>query len=609
MTHFVGETKQASARARTRCGFFERAGNLRLATLSSESMGYERVWAALAKPLATRGIVLFALLLNLPSLAIGLQGDDYDIARQVREQPWGAFAFTPADARVAREQALLRKQLGLAPWWQDDAYRQRFLRPLASLSHWFDTQILAAPAWWMHLENALWYALLVSAVGFAYRSVGLATPCAALACLFYACNAGPASSVGWISGRNSVLSALFGLLSLGCFARAEARRDVCAGLASLLAYAAGLACGEGGVAACAWLAAYALVRSERPRLQRLLSLLPFVVLTLLWRVYYVRHGYGAVASGFHRDPAHDPLGFARQFSLLLPIYLASQLTAPFANLAGLFPGSLLPTLGLALLVFAVLGRPVWQLLLTEPLARFFALGAAGSVVPLAATVAQDRLAFFVAFGALGLVAQLLAASTPDERKARFGPGMLWRQHALWAPPLYVAMSFGCKSSLLGGSATALAAAAPLADASVVVINGPSALSPHFVALMRARSGQPCPRFRMLYAGGDAVTVKRSGARSLELHPTQGWLASAIGSLGRDLERAPFAAGQRIVLPDVQIEVLEVNARAAPSRVSFQFAHSLDAGGSRLLAWREGQYATWRAPPLGESETLPSALPF
>jgi hypothetical protein len=572
-------------------------------------MGYERVLAALARPRAMRRIALFALLLNLPSLAIGLQGDDYDIARQVGEEPWGAFAFTPAEPSAAREQSVLRKQLGLAPWWQDDAYRQRFLRPLASISHWFDSQILAAPAWLMHLENALLYALLVAVVGFAYRSVELAAPSAALACLFYACNAGPASSVGWISGRNTVLSALFGMLSLGCFARACSRRDVRAGLAALLAYAAGLACGEGSVAACAWLAAYALALDERPRLQRSLSLLPFVVLTLLWRVYYVRHGYGAQASGFHRDIADDPLGVARQFLLLLPIYFASQLTAPFANLAGLFPSSLLPTLGLALLVLAVLRRLLWQLLRTQPRARFFALGAAGSVVPLAATVAQDRLTFFVAFGALGLVAQLLAASTPAERKARFGVGMLWRQHALWAPPLYVALSFGCRSSLLGGSAAALAAAAPLAQRSTVLINGPSALAPHFVTLMRARSGQPCPRFRMLYAGGDAVMVKRTGARSLELQASHGWLATAIGSLGRDLERAPFAAGERVVLPDVQIEVLEVNARAAPSRVSFQFVHTLDGGELRLLAWRGGQYVAWRAPPLGESQTLPFALPL
>jgi hypothetical protein len=572
-------------------------------------MGYERVWAALARPHAMRRIALFALLLNLPSLTIGLQGDDYDIVRRVREQPWDAFAFTPAAPQAAREQSVLRKQLGLAPWWQDDAYRQRFLRPLASISHWFDAQVLAAPAWLMHLENALLYALLVAAVGFAYRSVGLTAPSAALACLFYACNAGPATSVGWISGRNTVLSALFGLLSVGCFARAGSRRDLGAGLAALLAYAASLACGEGSVAACAWLAAYALTLDERPGLPRWLSLLPFLVLTLLWRVYYVRNGYGAVASGFHRDIADDPLGSAGAFLLLLPIYFASQLTVPFVNLAGLFPGSLLPTFGLVLLVLVLLRRPLWQLLRAQPRARFFALGAAGSVVPLAATVAQDRLAFFVAFGALGLVAQLLAASTPAERKTRLGVGLLWRQHALWGPPLYVALSLGCKSSLLGGSAAALAAAAPLAQTPTVVINGPSALSPHFVTLMRARSGQPYPHFRMLYAGGDAVTVKRTGARSLELHTAHGWLATALGSLGRDLERAPFAAGQRVALPDVQIEVLEVNARAAPSRVSFQFSDALDGGQLRLLAWRGGRYEAWRAPPLGESQTLPFALPF
>jgi hypothetical protein len=574
-------------------------------------MRYERVLALLVRPAPLPGLYIVALAfgLSLPSLVIGLQGDDYDLLKQVAQDRWGAFAFTPAETQRAQTESLQRRQQGLAPWWQDDAYRQRFLRPLASLTHWFDSRVLGAPPWSMHLENALLYAILVWIAGFAYRSVGLGSPAWALACLFFACNAGPATSVGWISGRNTVLSALFGLVSVAWFARARSQDDTRAGFAAQLAFAAALASGENGIATLAWLAAYALTLDTRVAWRRALSLAPYLVLTLLWRLYYVRAGYGAVASGFHRELTDAPLRFAAQYALLLPIYLASQLTFPFANLAALFTWSLLPTLALAAAVLALLWRPLTRLLRHDTRARFFALGAAGSVVPLAATVPQDRLTLFVGFGALGLVAHLLLTAAPSER-ASLTIRWLWRLHTIWGPGLFLALSFGCTSALLGGSARALdQAAAASRGRAVVVVSGPSPLSPHFVSLKRARSGVPCPHFRMLYAGGEPVTVRRSDARSLELQAAHGWLATSLGSVGRDLERAPFAAGQVIELPDVHIEVLTVTERGAPQRVRFGFTHGLEPAAAQLLVWRDREYVGWHAPAIGASETLPAALPF
>jgi len=564
----------------------------------------------LSRPNIERRLAIAAFVLCLPSLAIGLQADDYDLHAATARGPLQAYAFDDRDPELARQHVLQRRDAGLLPWWTYEGHRQRFLRPLASLSLWLDFRLWPRAPFMLHLHHCVLYAALVWLAGLIYRRCGLSGGALGLATFFYAVNGAQSMTVGWISGRNTLLSALFGFACWLLHARSRADG---AGGARLLAAAAACACfalallsSEGGLAALAYLGAHALLIERAPWRVRALALLPYLAIAGLWLAHYTSAGYGVVGSGFYHDLAGDPFGFAASLAAALPIYLASQLTLPYANMAGLFPGGLWVVAALSLALLVALSPLFAPALAREPRARFFALGAALAVVPLSSTLPQDRLVFFIGLGTCGLLGELVERCfDADGRGRRRTARTLWRLHGVLAPVLFVPMLFGCMGAFLGGGATALERALPRAEQPLVVlVNSPSWLLPHFQARMRAYAGQPASPVVMLYAGGGAVTVTRRDARSLELHVPRGWLATPIERGLRDVERFPMRAGEALRLRHVAIEVLDVDPAGAPTCVRFTFDRALDDSALTTFAWLGRAPAPWTPPPIGRSATLP-----
>jgi hypothetical protein len=571
---------------------------------------YSRLSAWLSAPGAATGIALAAFLLSLPAIGMGLVGDDYDMAAAVAKGPFSAYSFWPRDAEQGRLAMLHARDVGTVAWWASDDFRQSFMRPLASLSHALDFALFRDAPWLMHVENSALYAAIVLLSFAVYRALGLSALPLGLATFFYAFNGHHSMTVGWISGRNTLLAVVFGLLAIALHLRARAHESRTSSVLAAASFGLALLSAEGGVAAFGYLLAHALVLDQGPLRARLLRLWPYALVIVAWRVAYAAGGYGVAHSGFYRDPGTDPVGFLIGVAHALPIYLASQLTVPYASMAAVTTRALVIATLLSLALLYALRGLVLPLLHSDARARFLGLGAALAIVPLGTTVPQDRLVFFVGVGTCGLLALIMQSHTDAQGAlGKRSVRVLWTLHGLVNPALFVAMLFGTMSQVAGGGALALDRALPLrADAHVVLLNGPSHLPVHFQRRMRAFRGESrIPRVDMLYAGASNAVVRRVSETTLELAVERDWLGT-IGALTRDLSRAPFRAGEVLSRPRMRITILEVTARGGPKRMRFELQPDPDR---QLLfyAWRGRTPAPIALPPVGESLMLRGVSPI
>lgn len=588
---------------------------------------YLRFVELTSRPHAALFIALCAFTLSLPALASGLVADDFDLGFAVRADPWSAYAFMPRDD--AQRQSLLQalRTAGDVPWWTDPEFHQAFFRPLSSLSLALDFALFPSAPWLMHLENSILFALIVLVAAGLYRDFGLPRRARGVATAFFAVQGAQSMTTGWISGRNTLLATLFGFLALrACTAgqrmsttKARGRSTLLNALA-VLAFAAALGCAEAGVATLAYVAAYALclgagapAAGEAPRpggaWARLRASLPalsgFGIVLCAWLVAYALLGYGVRNSGFYVDLRHDPLRFALDLSYAIPIYLATQLTLPFASLSVLWPWAPL-LMAAASLVILFLSRGLWlPWLRRDAHARALGLGALLSIVPLGSSPPQDRLVSFIAFGVCGLIALIVeerlgATHSPLPQR---GARRLWRYHAMWAPALYIPFLFSSQSMVAGGGAKLLDHALEADTQPALLINAPSQLVVHICEQKRRWFGEAAPHIDLLYAGLSEVELTSAGERSLELSVPAGYFRTRVEQITRDPSRRPLQVGERIRSGGMEAQVLAVRD-GAPTRVRFDFTQPLTQ--LRAYAWQGREIERLVLPEFGESVQIRAA---
>lgn len=307
---------------------------------------------------------------------------------------------------------------GFLAWWTSPHLYAQFMRPLASLSHSLEFSAYPSAAWLMHLHNALLYAALIAVAALLYRRLAGSALAAGLAALLFAIDDGHAFSVGWIAGRNTLLAALFSLLSLWFHDRARTRGGRASLLLTTLSVALALSSAEAGVGSLTLLVSYALVLDAGSARERLMGLIGPLSVGALWAAAYVGLGYGFRGSSFYRDPS-APLTMLGQGVLDLPLWLVDALGPSGVPAALLFP-TLWSRLG-ALPVAALFLWLLWPALKTRE-SRFFACAFGLSLAPLLSTLPAARVLIVPSFGALGWVASAIA-----EAHARSGARACWTE--------------------------------------------------------------------------------------------------------------------------------------------------------------------------------------
>ena len=594
----------------------------------------------LASPRLPLAAALLFVLLVAPTVTSGLVLDDYSLRASAlgvgdpalrTASTLDLFRFT----RVDPTGRLAELDAGWLPWWTVPALRIAFFRPLASASHWLDFHLFAEAPLLMHAENVAiavgvilaWsalYARLLSPRGETARWV------AGLAALFYAIHPGLAISAGWIAGRNTLLSALFGSLAL--LAHDRWRRDGWrrGALLGPLALAASLAAGEAGVGAVGLLAAHAATLDGGKWKERARALAPYAAIGVLWGVLYRALGYGAAHSGIYVDPAREPVAYVRALLVAVPVNVGGELGALPPSMYALFAARALPALALAgaaaMAAAALAAVPILQ---RDPTARFFALGALLAVLPVSATLPNDRNLAFVSGCLYGLSAQIvaLAGATPSILRRAYAAYLLLL-HLVAGPPSTVASG---RSMMRMGelSETALAALRDdeaLRGRTVVVVN--PAAQHMMLPLLLGNLGtqRPSPARLLTLAPGTApIEITRTGERTLRLRfeggmlpPPGTWpsirgpaplvkmeyLAQYLSSVVRGAEDR-MHVGDAVALRDCRFEVLDVTSDGRATDVVATFERPLDDPSFRWFVFANGRYGPFVPPALGQVARVPA----
>lgn len=571
---------------------------------------------------------LLAVALTLPSLWAGWVMDDYhhraallaasrpaalDPAVLPGGNPLGLFCFMDG------KQDHFQRQLanGTVPWWTWPGIRASFFRPLSALTHAFDYHLWPDSPLLMHLHSLFWLGLLVGLAALFYRQISGAGPAVLIAAFGFALDDAHGLPAAWIANRNALIAGVFGVAALWAHAVGPRERHRRAALAAPGLFLLALLAGESGVGTLAYLVAYAAFLAPGALRARVRSILPYLLLLGGWRLAAVAAGSGVRGMDFYIDPAAEPLRFLQVIPERAPLLLLGQWTPLPADI-GLFLSSngyhslwlaaIVVALGLTLLYAPVLRR--------DPRARFWAAGMLLSLVPLCATFPSNRLLLFPGLGAMGLLG-LLAEALPD--KERY-PAPRHLRGAAFCLGIALLLVHGPFAALrLRGEAALTSLRSPqiylqlpndpaLTSQSVQVVNGPFAFFALEFPFMQAGRGLPVPHgMRVLFPSLAAMSITRPDERTLLLRPDGGYLATPIDASYRSRHH-PFMVGDRIPLPELELEVTRVTREGRPAEIRCRYREPLDAPTLRWVYWQDGAYRPFPVPPVGRTVQLPAAVP-
>lgn len=557
---------------------------------------------------------LLGLLVCLPSLNLGLLADDHLLranlsgdARlpELRSSAWDAFHFFPPMA-----QGLAGIDQGFSVWWAAPHGVARALRPLASLSHWVDFQLWPDQAWLMHLESALWYAALCAIAAALYRQL-LSGWAAGLAALFFALDYTHGMTVAWVANRNALMAGVFGLGALLLHRRARSGESPAWAAGAALLLAGALASGEVGLGAAAYLLAHALCL-EAPG-KRLRSLIPYALVGAGWAAIYLLGHFGVRGSGLYLTPGSG--AFLRKLPAHLLLLLGSELGSAGADLWPLVgSGPRAAMLLLAVGAVGLAGLALRPLLRRDANARFLAVGAVLSALPLCATFPSARLSLVPGFGLVGLVALACVEwreakrPLPSRWLAPFAviAGVL---HLVVAPPLFLVIgrTTAGVQRIVASLVRGLPDTPALTSQHLVLVNPPDLLFTMYLRPTLASQGasRAVPRGAyVLGLGTHALEVTRVDERTLTVRDDAGLYGQDFSMLFRP-EGSPLPVGTRIATPTVTAEVRATTSEGTPTEVAFRFGAPLEDPTLRWLQWSGDSLEPFALPAPGEKVLLPA----
>lgn len=559
-----------------------------------------------------------AVVLGLPALFQGIQGDDYfQRAVYLGLTPIGEdtnplidlFAFAGERARLAE---LI--DLGLFPWWTHPELEIRFFRPVTALFGMLDHTLWPDVPALHHAHSLLWFGLSVLAVATLYRRVHGAVAVAGLAALLFAVEDAHAMPATWLANRNALIALTFGVLAvIGHVQWRRSGRPVVL-VGALGALVVGLCSGEAALGAVAYVFAWQVTMDGGRWVKRLAALVPYAVVVVVWRIAYDALGCGTVGCGLYVDPGSHPAQFAGALLLRWPLLLAAQWWQLSADLWAGFDEAgqiALSAIGgaLSLAALALLWRPLRE----RPEARFWGLGMALSLVPLCAAFPMTRLLIFSGIGAFGLLAVAADCTgwLADEprrggRLRRWGTGTLLVLHGPLAVVLFLGgvLTFPIFGQMFSLGAREVPTDEALQDQTLVVVNG-NEFPLFYMAVMRELddSGPVPRRLALLSTMNAANAVTREDDRTLVIRVDGGMLAIAFDRLMRDLD-PPFVVGDSRTLPDYRVTVREVTADGRPLEMVFAFEQPLEHPGYRWMCWTPQGLQELALPAVGERVDLP-----
>lgn len=559
-----------------------------------------------------------AFVLVLPSLWTGWVLDDYihrlAFSDSVFAERFGispSTLFTFLDGDPERTRAL--RDLGVVPWWTLEGVQIAFWRPVAAAFHGLDYALWADSPLLMHLQNVFWYVASAAVLlSFFRRFVG-ATWVAGLAALLYAVDDAHFMPIAWIANRNTLVSVVFGGAALIAHDRWRRDRRADFGAVSFALFALALLSNEGAVAVAGYLFAYAVFLDRGEWTRRALTLAPYAVVVVIWRMAYRGQGYGTWGSIAYVDPLTNSAEFLTAVFLQGPVLLASQwFMLPADNYMFLHGVQLYAFVIVAYAIVAVVWALLWPLLRTDAVARFFVTGMLIAAIPGCTTRPSERMLFFIGIGAMGVLAQYIAHVSGaggidrlpayDRRIHRATFRVFLVLHLIAAPvllPLKVSAFAWGGRQLVAGVDEAPVDEDRIAEQTIVVVGAPLFLIPTHIVLRRELQGKALPAAVVpLSSNGGGILpeeLTRVDERTIELKADHGFTFFLL----RD-NRHPFTVGETVQLSDVRAEVLEVDDRGHALRVRYVFSAPLEDPSYHWLRMEGFEFEPFAPPAPGET---------
>ncbi|HOF41206.1 MAG TPA: hypothetical protein PLD73_14135 [Candidatus Hydrogenedentes bacterium] len=561
---------------------------------------------------------ILALVLAAPSPMTGYQLDDWlhhlKLSARAADMGDGAPSsamFCLADGEPQHTRPLV--QSGFLPWWTLDTVRLSFWRPLAVLTHVLDHSLWPDSYFMMHLHSLAWFGLAVLMAGMVYRRLLAPTWAAGLAALLFAIDDAHAMPAGWLADRSAAIALFWGLLALWSHMRwrEEGRSEWLA--LSVSGLVLSLLSKEEGISTCAYLAAYAVFLDPGRLTRRILSLLPYAGVALIWRLLYQGLGYGVTGSASCCDPVSAPGQFALLALCRAPVLFLGQWGLPPSDLHLALPEGGQWLLWFAgVLLFVVLAVVFVPMARTDARIRFWSVGLGLSLLAACASLPSDRLLLWPGIGACGLLGQYLHARA--ERREIWSRAeaarilappltfLLISVHVVLAPlllPMRI-LAFATLGDIIEESVVAAPLPSDVENRTVIFANAPNVYFTSYFPIIRHVLALPVPaRVRTLSANAPLPQphdIARINEKTLRVTPRGGF----AWYLMRD-NAHPFSPGDTIDLGDIQVEITAVTRQGRPKEVEYHFETSVDDPRYVWLVYKanQGQFAPFLPPPLGQ----------
>jgi hypothetical protein len=563
---------------------------------------------------------LVGMLLIAPAMNMGLMGDDYLhwsllTGRSSNPQPGSFFGlFTFSNGSPTAIQAMIDS--GQLVWWSSTHLKIAFWRPLAELSQWLDYAIWPDSPILQHIHSLILYGVMILLVGKLYRELDDDRERAGLAVVLFAGNMLHAFAVAWLACRNQMLSGILLALTLLAYHRWRSGQSAIYGVLAAISLSLGLFSAEASVQIAGFLLAYALfMENDKPLRTRLVALLPFVIIVLVWKATHGHLGYGSAGSPGYVDPSGHLGRFISSVSLRLPALMLAQWlgvsSMAFEQLDRptqvLYSGAGTVALaGVAYLIYYLGG-------FRSALVRFLAAGSLLSLVPACAGYTFDRLTVNSDVGASGVLAALMISVWRERQQLRgWAAGTAKNLMLLIGFIHLVVFPIGklASSAMMGPltRASEVLGALALPDAPagqtqhMLLLNLASAEGIYYMPLTRQYHGRPNPStMRALGPSNQAMTLTRVDEQTLRVTAPAGFRSN----IARDMVLEPFKVGDVAHMGNVAVRVDEVTPDHAPKAVSYRFPDSLDLPHWHMIAWSDTGVHTVKAPAVGQSVELPS----
>jgi hypothetical protein len=467
---------------------------------------------------------------------------------------------------------------GALPWWAADDLSLRFFRPLASAILYYEHRLVASPLA-MHVHSLLWWAASVVVALVLFRTV-LAERAAAIATFVFALAPAHVLSLALLAQREVLLTTTFAVAGIVFLVRPKqslARSTVC--------FAIAFAMGEYALCFGGYVAAWAIGRENNR--ERARAFAPFAGPAIVYLVVRALLGYGAIASGFYRDPFHAPGQFFAHAPRSLIVLWADAWTS--------FDASSWPWIALAFATVVIVACGWFAK------ARWLAYGSLLSALPLVATAPEQRLTGPIVIGVAASIGCLVdrALSRPFR--------VQWSLAALAALVFDVALAArtswrqSVATHALGENARSKAASLDAElranDATTVVVALGSWESAFFGLVVASPTTPRTIAWRVLVTARHAL-VLRTGDRTIDVVVPQG---QGFFPLGADdvfrREDDPLHTGDVREVPGMRAEVLS-DGNTTPPRVRFTFEHPLGDASYEWISERRDAYRPISPPAVG-----------